>query len=61
MNKAWHVLTVDSCTAELNVEVEQGLSQQTAQEKLAACGRNQLQQAGVKPWWLVIAISFSTL
>ena len=55
MNKAWHVLTVDSCTAELNVEVEQGLSQQTAQEKLAACGRNQLQQAGVKPWWLVIA------
>lgn len=57
--KIWHSLEEEAVLAKLSVDIQQGLSESEARQRLIDYGKNELLDRGVKNPWLILAEQFT--
>lgn len=54
----WHTKDVNECIDYLKTDIESGLSEAEARQRLERYGKNELIDYGIKPWWKILFDQF---
>lgn len=57
-NKPWYQQAADRCATALQVNTDQGLSSQEAQQRLQQFGPNHIAEVKARPWWRILFNQF---